>query len=58
MIQTIHFDDIFDKLQDNESSKVVFFVLFPAQENNYLEKKIQKLVQMYCDEKYELPTKN
>ena len=40
MIETVHFDDIFDKLQDNESRKVVFFVLFPAQENNYLEKKV------------------
>ena len=33
-------------------------MLFPAQENNYLERKVEKLVQMYCDETYELPTKN
>jgi len=40
MIETVHFADIFDTLQDIESSKMVFFVIFPAQENNYFEKKI------------------
>ena len=37
---------------------MVFFVLFPAQEDNYLDRKITKLVQTYCEESYDLPTKN
>jgi Txe/YoeB family toxin of Txe-Axe toxin-antitoxin module len=36
---------------------MVFFILFPAQEDNYLDKKITKLVQSYCDEMYDLPSK-
>lgn len=37
---------------------MVFFILFPAKEDNYFDRKLTKLVQTYCDTVYDLPTKN
>ena len=37
---------------------MTFFVLFPAQQDNYLDRKITKLTQTYCEEVFEIPTKN
>jgi Txe/YoeB family toxin of Txe-Axe toxin-antitoxin module len=36
---------------------MIFFILYPAKEDNYLDKKLTKLVQSYCDEVYDLPAK-
>jgi hypothetical protein len=48
LVECIHFDDIFQGLQETEKTKMVFFVLYPAQQDNYLDRKITKLVQTYC----------
>lgn len=60
IINCIHFDDIFESLHDKEKedNKMVFFVLFPAHQESYLDKKITRLVTTYCDKQYELPSKN
>lgn len=48
MIKTIHFDEIFENLLESEKNKMVYFVLFPAQEDGYLDKKITRLLNTYC----------
>lgn len=53
----VRFDSIFESVPDNEKNKVVFFVLFPAKEQTYFENKLSKLIQTYCESKYDLPTR-
>lgn len=40
LAECIHFDDIFEELQESEKIKMVFFVLYPSQGENYFERKI------------------
>lgn len=58
LVECIHFSDIFEQLQEDEKNKMTFFVLFPAQQDNYLDRKITKLTQTYCEQTYDIPTKN
>lgn len=53
----IPFDSIFESCSEKEKNKVVFFVLFPAKEETYFESKINKLIQTYCESRYDLPTR-
>ncbi len=38
-----------------EDQKLVFFVLYPAQEETYLDRKISRIVQNFSDKDYEFP---
>ena len=37
---------------------MVFFILYPAKEDNYFDRKLTKLVQTYCEVVYDVPKKN
>lgn len=36
---------------------MVFFILYPAKEDSYFDRKITRLVQTYSETQYDLPTK-
>ena len=34
---------------------MAFFVLYPGAEGSYLDSKLQRLIENFCEDKYELP---
>ena len=55
LVVCIPFSDLFVSLVAGEENRVVFFVLYPGGADSYLDRKLTKLVENFCQGKYELP---